>query len=53
MSKTSAYKKLQRIAQDAAGAGWNQHVSPKLRKYANKVIRRYDKRDIERKMHDE
>jgi len=45
MSKTSRHKKLQKHAQGKAGAGWNKHVSPQQRLRANKVMRRFLKRE--------
>lgn len=43
MAKTSHQNKLRHVAQGAAGAGWNKHVSPNQRLTANKVIRRVQK----------
>lgn len=38
--------KLLKWAQQAGGAGWNKHVSPWLRRKANKKLRNYFKLDI-------
>lgn len=38
--------KLLKWAQQAGGAGWNKHVSPWLRRKANKRMRNYFKNSI-------
>lgn len=37
--------KVKKMAQGRAGAGWNKHVNKWTRRYANKVIRRWFKKE--------